>query len=153
MFVNWCPAKPTKWMMDAKALADWLKPYLPQSRGIFILTFKKQTQCTVGWHIWLLFLFKIKLLSMWNFKSPWVAAGSECFSWSSMPMFMWLWFYIVVHGCTCLHVPACKPLIGKTSIQLQWWPMATWSGLIGVYRSYTHCSSMVGPLLSEPPAR
>lgn len=41
---------------------------------IFTLTFKEQTQCSVGWHICLLFHSKIKLLSMWKFKSSLVAA-------------------------------------------------------------------------------
>lgn len=67
---------------------------------IFTLTFKEQTQCSVGWHICLLFHSTIKLLSMWKFKSSRVAAPSRrfvsllfpfCFLLLLLLLFLYVW--------------------------------------------------------------
>lgn len=72
-------------------------------RGIFTLTFKEQTQCSVGWHICLLFHSKIKLLSMWKFKSSRVAVVSR--------RFFVLFFFLYVWAAQCPRLRACVSIM------------------------------------------
>lgn len=53
-------------------------------------------------------------MSMWKFKSSWVAVVSECVSLclgGSAPLFVCMCFYIVLRGrtCVCVCVPMCVP--------------------------------------------
>lgn len=145
---------------------------------IFTLTFKEQTQCSVGWHICLLFHSKIKLLSMRKFKSSRVAAVSRRFV---LLLFPFLFIFFSSSSLSLRQAAQCPRfassggphnvrqekrvcfwggttlVFGETSVQLRRWPWATWSGLIergSLWESRALLSyGRWGPLLSDAPAQ